>query len=232
MTHNDAEKTHSAEKRTMRTSTSLALPVILMHLFLFTNASSSTLVSFQVTDTHIWQEKQFVGETDYQAVTIDGIKALKAHSLSSASGLYREQRIDLHETPFINWHWRVDRTLPQLDEQTKPGDDYAARVYVVVDGGLRFWKTRALNYVWSSSMAPESTWDNAFAGPNVRMMALRNNSNPTAKWLTEKRNVLSDLKQQFGDEIRYIDIVTIMTDSDNSMGEAISYYSDIYFSEK
>ena len=81
-------------------------------------------------------------------------------------------------------------------------------------------------------MASESTWDNAFAGPNVRMMALRNNSNPTAKWLTEKRNILADLKHQFGNQIRYIDAIAIMTDTDNSMGEAITYYSDMYFSEK
>ena len=116
--------------------------------------------------------------------------------------------------------------------ETKRGDDYAARVYVVIDGGLRFWKTRALNYVWSSNMAPESSWNNAFAGPNVRMLALRNNSNPTAEWFTEKRNILADLRHQFGDQIRYVDAIAIMTDTDNSMGEAISYYSDMYFSEK
>jgi len=216
----------------MRTSTLLVLPVILMHFLLPTSASGSASVSVPLTDMDNWQEKQFEGETDYQAVVIDGTEALKAHSTSSASGLYREQRIDLHETPFLNWSWRVDRPLPGLDERTKRGDDYAARVYVVIDGGLRFWKTRALNYVWSSSMAPESGWDNAFAGPNVRMMALRNNSNPTAEWLTEKRNILADLQLHFGDQIRYIDAIAIMTDTDNSMGEAISYYSDMYFSEK
>ena len=216
----------------MRIFIVLVLPVILMHLLLSTSAAGSAAVSVPVTDIEIWQEKEFDGETDYQPVVIDGIVALKAHSMSSASGLYREQRIDLHETPFLNWSWRVDQRLTGLDERTKPGDDYAARVYVVIDGGLRFWKTRALNYVWSSSMAPESTWDNAFAGPNVRMMALRNNSNATAQWLTEKRNILADLKHQFGDQIRYIDAIAIMTDTDNSKGEAISYYSDMYFSEK
>ena len=205
--------------------------VVLMHLFLSTSATGSTSVSVPVTDINAWQEKQFEGKTDYQPVVIDGIAALKAHSKSSASGLYREQRIDLYQTPFLNWRWRVERALPRLDEQTKRGDDYSARVYVVIDGGLRFWKTRALNYVWSSSMAPETTWDNAFAGPNVRMMALRNNSNPTAEWLTEKRNILADLKRQFGAEIRYIDAIAIMTDSDNSMGEAIAYYGNIFFSE-
>ena len=216
----------------MRIISILALPFILMHLLLSTSAAGSTSVSIPLTDIKTWQQKEFDGETDYQLVVIDGIVALKAHSMSSASGLYREQRIDLRETPFLNWRWRVDQGLTGLDERTKRGDDYAARVYVVIDGGLRFWKTRALNYVWSSGMAPESSWDNAFAGPNVRMMALRNNSNPTAQWLTEKRNILADLKHQFGEQSRYIDAIAIMTDTDNSKGEAISYYSDMYFSEK
>lgn len=216
----------------MRIPSSLALPVILMHLLLSTSAAGSASVSVPVSDIDFWQEKQFEGETDYQPVVIDGTEALKAHSVSSASGLYREQRIDLHKTPFLNWRWRVDRPLAGLDERTKRGDDYAARVYVVIDGGLRFWKTRALNYVWSSNMAPESSWNNAFAGPNVRMLALRNNSNPTAEWFTEKRNILADLRHQFGDQIRYVDAIAIMTDTDNSMGEAVSYYSDMYFSEK
>lgn len=216
----------------MRIPSSLALPVILMHLLLSTSAAGSASVSVPVSDIDFWQEKQFEGETDYQPVVIDGTEALKAHSMSSASGLYREQRIDLHKTPFLNWRWRVDRPLAGLDERTKRGDDYAARVYVVIDGGLRFWKTRALNYVWSSNMAPGSSWNNAFAGPNVRMLALRNNSNPTAEWFTEKRNILADLRHQFGDQIRYVDAIAIMTDTDNSMGEAVSYYSDMYFSEK
>lgn len=216
----------------MRISSTLALPVILLHLFLSTSAASAKSVSVPVTDISSWQEKQFVGLTDYQPVVIDGIAALKAHSVTSASGLYLEQRIDLHETPFLNWHWRVDQALPQLDEQTKRGDDYAARVYVVINGGLRFWKTRALNYVWSSGMASESAWNNAYAGSNVRMIAARNKSDPTAQWLTEKRNILADLKLHFGDDIRYIDAIAIMTDTDNSMGEAIAYYSNIFFSEK
>lgn len=49
--------------------------------------------------------------------------------------------------PFLqeNWSWRVEKPHSDLDERSKQGDDYAARVYIVVDGGLMFWKTIALN---------------------------------------------------------------------------------------
>ncbi|WP_221893642.1 DUF3047 domain-containing protein [Bathymodiolus japonicus methanotrophic gill symbiont] len=36
----------------------------------------------------------------------------------------------------------------------------------------------------------------------------------------------------FGEDIAYIDGIAIMTDTDNAGGNALSYYVDIYFSEK
>jgi len=207
--------------------------IILMLHFLSTAALASTsapIVPIATVTTDTWEEKQFEGSIDYQAVVIDGIVALRAHSISSASGLYWEQRIDLYQTPYLNWHWRVDKILPLLDEKTRSGDDYAARIYVVIDGGLWFWRTRALSYVWSSSMEQESAWDNAFAGSKVRMLALRNNDSAASIWHVEKRNIFQDLKHHFGDEIRYIDAIAIMTDTDNSKGEAIAYYGNIFFS--
>lgn len=130
-----------------------------MLYFLSTAALASTsapIVPIATVTTDTWKEKQFEGSTDCQAVAIDGIAALRAHSFSSASGLYWKQRIDLFQTPYLNWHWRVDKILPLLDEKTRNGDDYAARIYVVIDGGLWFWRTRALSYVWSSGMEQET----------------------------------------------------------------------------
>lgn len=66
----------------MRISSILVLPVILMHLFLSTSAASAKSVSVPITDISSWTEKQFVGLTDYQPVVIDGIAALKAHSVT------------------------------------------------------------------------------------------------------------------------------------------------------
>ena len=100
-----------------------------------------------------WEHKIFKGETRYQLETLDGIVVLKAESHAAGSGLFREQRIDLDKTPVLNWSWRVSKRLKGLNEQSKSGDDYAARIYVVVKGGLAFWQTKAVNYVWSSNSA-------------------------------------------------------------------------------
>ncbi len=176
-----------------------------------------------------WQSKAFKGHTQYQLENLDGTSVLKAESNGSASGLYKEQRIDVRKTPVLNWRWRIENRLGNINEQSKSGDDYAARVYVVVSGGLAFWRTRAINYVWASSSPKGKIWPNAFAGTHAMMIALRSSSDPTGTWYPEKRNILSDLKQQFGEDFTHIDAVAIMTDTDNAQGQTTAYYGDIYF---
>ncbi|MGZ5001408.1 MAG: DUF3047 domain-containing protein, partial [Methylomonas sp.] len=111
------------------------------------------------------------------------------------------------------------------------GDDYAARLYVVVSGGLAFWRTRAVNYVWASNSAKDSIWPNAFAGNHAIMLAVRGPEAPVNAWFHEKRNVRADLKKMLQEDIRYIDAVALMTDTDNSNGQVVAYYGDIWFSE-
>lgn len=177
-----------------------------------------------------WQSKEFKGQTHYQLINLDGTTVLKAESTGSASGLFNEQRIDLRKTPFLNWSWRIENRLGNINEQSKAGDDYAARIYVLVSGGLAFWRTRAINYVWASTSPKGKIWPNAFAGNHAIMIALRSSNDRIGAWYPEKRNILNDLKQQFGEDIDYIDAIAIMTDTDNAQGKITAYYSDIYFS--
>lgn len=176
-----------------------------------------------------WKNKEFKGQTQYQIAKIDGVQALKADSNAAASGLFYEQRIDIQKTPIMNWRWRIENRLGNIDEQTKSGDDFAARVYVVKSGGLVFWNTQAINYVWSRSSPKDKTWPNPFAGDHAMMVAVRSSNDKTGTWYTEKRNVRADFKQLTGEDMLYINAVAIMTDTDNAKGKATAYYGDIYF---
>ncbi len=178
-----------------------------------------------------WQTKAFKGQTDYRLTTLDGHTVLKAVSAAQASGLYREISVDLNRTPFLNWSWRIDQTLGPLNEKTKGGDDYPARVYVIVSGGIAFWRTRSVNYVWASSIPQGRRWPNAYAGAAVQMIALRSGDREAGTWVQEKRNVREDLKNFFGEAINRIDAVALMSDTDNSGGRAVAYYGDIYFTD-
>ena len=192
-------------------------------------AMNVTVGNFSGGDLDGWKNQTFQGMTNYRLVAQDGRQVLEADSKGSASGLVRELRVDLEKMPYLNWSWRVDDVLAGIDERTKAGDDYPARVYVIVSGGIAFWRTRTLIYVWSSSQPTGSTWENAFT-ENAQVMALQ--SGKGAGWATERRNVRADFKQCFNDDITAIDAVAIMTDTDNSKQEATAWYGDIYFSRE
>lgn len=185
---------------------------------------------FSQGHTQDWQPIKFSGLTRYQLADLDNSKVLQADSQNAASGLVYEQKIDLYQTPILTWHWRVEQKLDNQREQRREGDDFAARIYVVVDGGILPWKTRALNYVWSSRLPPGSLWPNPHSGKAAMMLALRSNESPSGTWFTETRNIQQDLERAFGEKIRYIDAIAIMTDTDNTGGSALTYYGDIYFS--
>lgn len=213
------------------------LPLLLVFLSCMTfsvvaDDDQVVLGSFSTGSLQHWESKKFKDETDYRIVKMDGQTVLKAESSASASGLYKKQKIDLRRTPFLSWRWRVDQRLEKIDEQAKSGDDYAARVYVVVSGGLAFWRTRAINYVWAESSPKGKVWPNAYAGDHAIMIALRSSDDAAGNWFEEKRNVLNDLKQQLGEDVKEIDAVAIMTDTDNAGGSAVAYYGDIIFSAR
>jgi len=179
-----------------------------------------------------WQEKVFCGNTLYQKCRVGNKEALKAHAKETASGLIKKIRVDLREYPYLNWSWRVEKGLNVADEKQKEGDDYAARVCMIIDTGLPGWRMKSMHYVWADGAEKEEVWPNAFVNEKTMMLALRTNKDQTSAWYEEKRNVFEDLKKVFGKEIRYIDAVAVMTDTDNSKGEATAYYGEMYFSKE
>jgi hypothetical protein len=199
---------------------------------LATAADEELLIGrFSAGDLEDWQSKSFEGETRYTFDGKSGRRALFADSQGAASGLYREIRVDLTRTPWLNWSWRVDRVLNGVDERGKSGDDYPARVYVVVSGGAAFWKTRSLVYVWSSNQPVGATWNNAFTS-NARVMALRSGTKDAGRWVSEKRDIRADFRQLFGEDIDHIDAVALMTDADNSGQKASAWYGDMDFTAR
>lgn len=195
-------------------------------------ADQLPVANFSKSSLEGWEDKVFTGTTSYQLLQLKDKKVLMAESQDSASGLIKKMHVDLKKYPYLNWSWSIENRLDIKNEKIKSGDDYAARIYVVVDGGIMLWRTRAVSYVWANEASKGEIWQNAFAGKNAIMMALRSRQDKTSTWYSEKRNVYEDLKRLFGTEFHFIDAIALMTDTDNSHGQVKSYYGDIYFSTK
>ena len=194
-------------------------------------AAADTVDVLHDGDIAGWEEKVFSGKTAYETVRLDGRTVVRATSHGTASGLYFRRRIDLEKTPILRWTWRVEGTLGDIDERTRAGDDYSARVYVIRSHSVLLWRTRAVNYVWASTRPRGDTWPNAFTDAS-RHVAVRSGEEHAGQWVSEHRDVRADFRSLFGKSVRYVDAVAIMTDTDNTGGSAVAYYGDIAFTSE
>lgn len=209
----------------------LLVLLLLVPLLLAADDARIEVARFSAGELDQWQTEVFAGETRYALVEDQGRKVLRADSDGTASGRYREIRVDLERTPILNWSWKIDDVLDGNDEHTRAGDDYPVRIYVVFSGGLRFWRTRAINYVWSSHQPAGSEWPNAFTG-NARMIAVDSGDEMAGEWVTHARDVSADYRRLFGSRPGRVDAVAIMTDTDNTGQSATAWYGDIWFSSQ
>jgi hypothetical protein len=189
--------------------------------------------AFSARDFSGWGEKSFKGQTAYEIVMDPelGTYVVHAETRGEASGRFKKVRIDLADTPFLNWSWKIEKPYTGIDENTKAGDDFPVRVYVVVERGFLGFSTKALNYVWASKNPVEASWPNPFTS-QARMLAVNSGASDAGRWISHKRNVREDLRAAFGEDFREIHAVAIMTDGDNSGQHARSWYGDISFSQK
>jgi hypothetical protein len=167
--------------------------------------------------------------TIYSLGSNDNGNFLKAVANNAASGLGKKVKIDLNKTPFINITWKIEKDLPGIKENTKKGHDFAARVFVIKKTGATPLSNRAINYVFSSNKEVGFNSPSPYTKKSIDnvLASTKNNLN---KWITVKANVKEDFKKFHDLDVREIDGLAIMSDTDNSKKEAIAYYQNIYFS--
>ncbi|MFW5816707.1 MAG: DUF3047 domain-containing protein [Wenzhouxiangella sp.] len=176
-----------------------------------------------------WERESFSGQTEYTLVEVDGRPALHAQCDDAASGLWLRREIDIVNYPIVEWTWRVDETFQDIDETSRAGDDYPARLYVVLDGGWLRLRARAVNYVWASVEPKGADWPNAYAS-RARMVAVQSGPpDQPGTWHTQRRNVREDFRELHDRDLDKIDAVALMTDCDDAGGTAEAWYGEIRF---
>ena len=156
---------------------------------------------------------------------------LKAVADNAASGLGKEIKIDLDDTPFINISWKVEKDLKGIKENTKKGHDFAARVFVIKKTGATPLSNRAINYVYSSNMNIDDYMPSPYTKKSIDYVLSTTKIN-LDEWVTVKANVKEDFKKLHKLDVKELDGVAIMADTDNSKMKAISYYQNIFFSSE
>ena len=175
-----------------------------------------------------WKERSFSGNSRYELVNLGGTRVLKGSSDNAASILYKKKSIDLTKTPTISWSWKVDGIYENIDEQTRQGDDFPARLYVVAKTGILPWQTLAINYVWSSNQEIGSSWTNPFT-EKAKMIAVQSGRSNAGKWVNQSRNIVTDFKELFGQDVDVIAGYAVMVDGDNANKKGTAWFAEINF---
>jgi hypothetical protein len=169
------------------------------------------------------------GETTWSFGSNSNGNFIRAEAEGVGSGLGKQIEIDLQKTPFINITWKVEKDLSGINENSKKGHDYAARVFVVKKTGSTALSNRAINYVFSSNSNVNDTWQSPYTKKSIDYVLSTTKKNLN-NWVTVKANVREDFMKLHGLEVKNLSGVAIMTDTDNSKLKTISYYQNIYFS--
>lgn len=210
---------------------SAGLAVVLLLMIVYPCFSEELLVSHLATEgISGWEKKSFKGTTAYKIVQDEGRAVIKAESNASASGLIKKIQFDPRKFRYLKWSWKIEHPVSKGDEKTKAGDDFAARLYVVFPGTM-FWQTKAINYVWANKLGKGESFPNPHT-KNAMMLVMQSGESHAGEWISEQRDILADFQKLFGTVPTEGIAIAIMTDTDNTGGNATAWYGEIKLSSE
>ena len=210
---------------------------IIISLLLFISTSyAEQLKVFEFTEEELTtievrKVRNAKENTTYTIGKNDKGNYIKAVADSSASGLGKKVKINLNVTPIINITWKVEKDLSGIDEQTKKGHDYAARVFVIKKTGATPLSNRAINYVFSSNLNIDHNNPSPYTKKSIDYVLSTTKENFN-EWVTVKANVKHHFKKLHNLDVNELNGIAIMSDTDNSEKKSVAYYQNIYFSSE
>ena len=189
-------------------------------------------------------------ESRYDLVRDGETTVVRGRADGSASGLVRRFDLDANQFPIMSWRWKAANVLPNGDVRRKGGDDYPARIYITFDfdpSDLSFGDrlkyralralgyddipVRALSYIWANKAGETRIVPNAFTDW-VQMVPVQSGAAGVGTWQSERRDIVADYRAAFDEEPPAISGIAIMTDADNTGGQATAYFGDIKLSTR
>ena len=195
-------------------------------LFFLTPVSAKEFrIDFSDEGMKLLKKRGFGKKTSYTNGKDDKGWYLKAEANDSATGLGMEIEKDLlQEMPFLNITFKIEKDFEIIDQKTKDGHDWTARVMV---GHGKKVGAKLLSLAHSSFLEEgflqQSPWTKG-----SRDYVISNDK--SGEWHTRKVNVKELLEETHG--ISFTNFIAIFSDSNNSKQKIIAYYRDIYFSSE
>jgi hypothetical protein len=167
---------------------------------------------------------------DFTIVANDGAKALHMRSANEGSTIVKDVKgkVNLKETPILEWTWKV-AALPKGGNSCKKAtDDQAVQVFVAWPRFPEAVRSRIIGYVWDSTL-PVGTICKSEKSGTVTYVVLRSGPAELGKWITERRNVMEDYRKVYSDELEPPGAVSVAIDSNDTQSTAEAFVGPILF---
>jgi hypothetical protein len=174
---------------------------------------------------HGWELVINQGNADLRLTPEGDGQALHLRSHNASFALQKETHLDLQDTPYLIWTWKVTQLPPGGDFRQRKTDDQAAQLIV------SFSATRFISYIWDST-APKDVFGKAPAPPFRKIMAWVIRSGPQAlgEWKTERRNLIEDYIILFGEAPKTLRGLRIQINSQHTQSQAAAAWKSIRLS--
>lgn len=195
----------------------------------------------------VWQLSNLKRPTQYRLVDHEGRTVVFARARGSASGLVLPISIDLREYPILQWRWNVSSLIVGADNTQRQTEDSPVRIVIAFDGDKsklpleerlfaeqfkaftqQEFPYALLMYIWENRAPVGAVIENLNTS-RIKMIVADSGEAKVGAWREHTRNVYEDYKRAFGEEPPRVRSIAIMTDSDNTGGDAEAYYGDITF---
>ena len=167
---------------------------------------------------------------DMTVVENDGQRVLHLVSKNEGSTISRDikGKVNLKETPILEWRWRVVTLPANGDSRKKDTDDQAAQVYVGWPRIPEALRSRIIGYVWDTT-APAGTIVKSEKTGTITYVVVRSGTADLGKWITERRNVAEDFRTIYGETPDSPGGISVAIDSNDTRSTAESFIGPIIF---
>lgn len=179
-----------------------------------------------------WTGETFGRQAKYE-LTIEqnaGVRVLHLVSRDEHSIIGKEitGKVNLKETPILEWTWKSTILPTGGDLRRKETTDMAAQLYIVWPRFPALLRSRLIGYVWDTK-TPSGTVLKSQKTGTVTFVVIRSGAEELGKWLIERRNVVDDYVSVFGEPPEDPGLISISIDSNDTHTMAESFIGPIIF---
>jgi hypothetical protein len=194
-----------------------------------------------------WQHRAFPGkkQTDYRATSHEGRRTVRSESSAAASMLRQTLRVEAADLGQVSFSWKVPALIANADLTQPDTSDSPVRLVLAFEGDRSKFSAKnamvselalaltgeplpyaTLMYVWGTQRAPGSIIV-SHRTDRIRKLVLESGPEHLGRWLDYQRDIKADFEKAFGEAPGALVGIGIMTDTDNTRGQAQAWYGPV-----